>query len=203
MQELNAAIEQDWLVIAVAVIIAVAVTMVAPVALRRYRRDAEQRRVAKIIKALNIPSLKNVAFPDSMDGYVFVDYLLLTPAGIVVLDLQDYNGFIFGGPNIDQWTQMVRQRGYKFENPLHQNAWRLQIVRALVKDAPLLGKVVFSSVSQFPKGIPEGVSHVSTLSEDLTQLLENKETPELVRKAWDELSTQAIDARSPDWKKIR
>lgn len=189
--------------IAVAVIIAVAVTMVAPVAIRRYRRDAEQRRVAKIIKALNIQSLKNVAFPDSMDGYVFVDYLLLTPAGIVVLDLQDYNGFIFGGPNIDQWTQMVRQRGYKFENPLHQNAWRLQIVRALVKDAPLLGKVVFSSVSQFPKGIPEGVSHVSTLSEDLTQLLDNKETPELVRKAWDELSTHAIDARSPDWKKIR
>jgi uncharacterized protein with FMN-binding domain len=203
MQELYAAIGQDWLVIAVAVIIAVAVTMVAPVAIRRYRRDAEQRRVAKIIKALNIQSLKNVAFPDSMDGYVFVDYLLLTPAGIVVLDLQDYNGFIFGGPNIDQWTQMVRQRGYKFENPLHQNAWRLQIVRALVKDAPLLGKVVFSSVSQFPKGIPEGVSHVSTLSEDLTQLLDNKETPELVRKAWDELSTHAIDARSPDWKKIR
>ena len=127
MQELNAVVGQDWLVTAVAVIIAVAVTILVPILLRRYRRDAEQRRVAKIIKALNIPTLKNVAFPDSMDSYVFVDYLLLTPAGIVVLDLQDYNGFIFGGPNIDQWTQMVRQRGYKFDNPLHQNAWRMQI----------------------------------------------------------------------------
>ncbi len=187
----------------IVVIIAVAIVFAAPMALRRYRRDAEQRRVAKIVKNLNIVSQKNVAFPDSMDGYVFVDYLLLTPAGIVVLDLQDYNGFIFGGPNIDQWTQMVRQRGYKFENPLHQNAWRLQILRALVKDAPLIGKVVFSSVSQFPKGIPEGVLHVSTLSADLAELIDNKETPEAVRKAWDELLGHAVDARSPDWKRLR
>lgn len=203
MEDLTAVVGQDWLVTAVAVIIAVAVTMVVPVILRRYRRDAEQRRVAKIIKALNIPALTNVAFPDGMDSYVFVDYVLLTPAGIVVLDVQDYNGFIFGGPNTDQWTQMVRQRGYKFENPLHQNAWRLQIIRAFVKDTPLIGKVVFSSVSQFPKGIPEGVLHVSTLSEDLAQLADNKEIPEMVRKAWDKLSSHAIDARSPDWKKIR
>lgn len=203
MEELNTVVRQDWLVTAIAVIIAVAVTMVVPVILRRYRRDAEQRRVAKIIKALNIPALKNVAFPDGMESYVFVDYVLLTPAGIVVLDVQDYNGFIFGGPNIDQWTQMVRQRGYKFENPLHQNAWRLQIIRSFVKDAPLIGKVVFSSVSQFPKGIPEGVLHVSTLSEDLAQLVDNKEVPDIVRKAWEKLSSHAIDARSPDWKKIR
>ena len=203
MEELNIVIEQDWLVTAVAVVIAVAVTILVPIMVRRYRRDAEQRRVAKIIKALNIPALKNVAFPDGIESYVFVDYLLLTPSGIVVLDLQDYNGFIFGGPNIDQWTQMVRQRGYKFENPLHQNAWRVQIIRSFVEDAPLLGKVVFSSVSQFPKGIPEGVLHVSTLSQDLAQLINNREMPEIVRKAWDKLSTHAIDARSPDWKKIR
>lgn len=203
MEELNTVVGQDWLVTAVAVVIAVAVTILVPIMVRRYRRDAEQRRVAKIIKALNIPALKNVAFPDGMESYVFIDYLLLTPAGIVVLDLQDYNGFIFGGPNIDQWTQMVRQRGYKFENPLHQNAWRLQIIRSFVEDAPLIGKVVFSSVSQFPKGIPEGVLHVSTLSEDLAQLVDNKEIPEIVRKAWDELSAHAIHARSPDWKKIR
>ncbi len=203
MQELNALVGQDWLVTVVAIAIVVALIMLLPMALRRYRRDAEQRRVAKIIKNLRIVSVKNLAFPDSMEGYVFIDYLLLTPTGIVVLDLQDYNGFIFGGPNIDQWTQMVRQRGYKFENPLHQNAWRLQIIRSLVKDAPLIGKVVFSSVSQFPKGIPEGVSHVSTLSEELALLLDNKEIPEAVRKSWDELSTHAINARSPDWKKIR
>ena len=203
MEEFNIVIEQDWLVTAIAVVIAVAVTILVPIMLRRYRRDAEQRRVAKIIKALNIPALKHVAFPDGIESYVFIDYLLLTPSGIVVLDLQDYNGFIFGGPNIDQWTQMVRQRGYKFENPLHQNAWRVQIIRSFVEDAPLLGKVVFSSVSQFPKGIPEGVLHVSTLSQDLAQLINNKEMPEIVRKAWDKLSTHAIDARSPDWKKIR
>ena len=203
MPDFNTAAGQDWLMTIIVVIIAVAVVFAAPMALRRYRRDAEQRRVAKIVKSLNIVLQKNVAFPDSMDGYVFVDYLLLTPAGIVVLDLQDYNGFIFGGPNIDQWTQMVRQRGYKFENPLHQNAWRLQILRALVKDAPLIGKVVFSSVSQFPKGIPEGVLHVSTLSADLIELIDNKETSESVRKAWDELLGHAVDARSPDWKKLR
>lgn len=189
-----------WLVLAMAVVGAIALTLAVPLLLRIYRRDAEQRRVARLIRNLNTEFLKNVGFPDGMDGNIFVDYLVLTPSGILVIDLQDYAGFIFGAANIDQWTQMVRRRGFKFENPLHQNAWRVQAVQALVKDAPVLGRVVFSSVSQFPKGVPEGVSHVSTVTADLAPLFDNKAVTDTMRSAWDELLTHSVAASASDAK---
>ena len=189
-----------WLVLAMAVVGAVALTLAVPLLLRIYRRDAEQRRIAKLVKSLNTEFLKNVGFPDGMDGLVFVDYLVLTPSGILVVDLQDYAGFIFGAANIDQWTQMVRRRGFKFENPLHQNAWRVQAVQALVKDAPVLGRVVFSSVSQFPKGVPEGVSHVSTVITDIAPLFDNKTVTDTLRKSWDELVAHGVAASASDVK---
>lgn len=189
-----------WLVLAMAVVGTIALTLAVPLLLRIYRRDAEQRRVARLIRNLNTEFLKNVGFPDGMDGNIFVDYLVLTPSGILVIDLQDYAGFIFGAANIDQWTQMVRRRGFKFENPLHQNAWRVQAVQALVKDAPVLGRVVFSSVSQFPKGVPEGVSHVSTVTVDLAPLFDNKAVTDTMRSAWDELLTHSVAASASDAK---
>lgn len=189
-----------WLVLAMAVVGTIALTLAVPLLLRIFRRDAEQRRVARLIKSLNTEFLKNAGFPDGMDGTVFVDYLVLTPSGILVMDLQDYAGFIFGAANIDQWTQMVRRRGFKFENPLHQNAWRVQAVQALVTDAPVLGRVVFSSVSQFPKGVPEGVSHVSTVIADLAPLFDNKFVTDTLRKSWDDLVAHSVAASTSEAK---
>lgn len=194
MQEPQSWPVEYWLVLAMAVVGTVALTLAVPLLLRIYRRDAEQRRVAKLIKNLHADFLKNASFPDGMDGYVYVDYLVLTPSGILVVDLQDYAGFIFGAANIDQWTQMVRRRGYKFENPLHQNAWRVQAVQALVDDAPVLGRVLFSSVSQFPKGIPDGVSHVSTIAADLAPLFDNKSVSDSLRQSWDKLVAHSVTA---------
>lgn len=174
---------------------------VGPELYRRYRRDAEARKIAQIFKDKNATYRKSVAFPDGMDGYVFIDYLVLTPDGIMVMDMQDYNGFIFGAPNIDHWTQMVRRRGYKFENPLHQNAWRVQVIKTLTQDAPVVGRVVFSSASQFPKGLPEGVSHMTTLATDMGSFFDNKSVPDGLRSAWDTLVSRAIDVTSSHWHK--
>lgn len=201
MQETQTWPVEYWLVLAMAVVGAVAVTLALPLLLKIYRRDAEQRRIAKLIKSLNTNYLKNAAFPDGLDGYLFVDYLVLTPSGFMVLDLQDYSGFIFGAANIDQWTQMVRRRGFKFENPLHQNAWRVQAVQTLVQDATVLGRVVFSSVSQFPKGVPEGVSHVSTLTADLAPLFENKAVSDALRISWNQLVAHSVAAAAAESKK--
>lgn len=201
IQELVSLMTEYGLVLAIAAVVLVTLMIALPVMLRLYRRDAEQRRVAKLIKNLNTSYLREVAFPDGMDGYLFIDYLVLTPAGILVIDLQDYSGFIFGAANIDQWTQMVRRRGFKFENPLHRNAWRVQVIQTLASDATVMGRVVFSSTSQFPKGIPEGVSHVSTLTTDIAPLFGNKSVSESLRKAWDELAKHVAVGRSAEAKK--
>lgn len=195
-------LEENWPWWVGAIIILVVVAVV-PELIRRFRRDAEQRRITQIFKDRGAAFVKDVAFPDGMDGFVFVDYLVLTPDGILVLDMQDYNGFIFGATNIDHWTQMVRRRGYKFENPLHQNSWRVQVIKTITKDSPAMGRVLFSSSSQFPKGLPEGVSHATTLAADLAPLFDNKSIPDSLRTVWDALIATAIDSRSPHWHKPR
>jgi hypothetical protein len=202
MVELEIWLEENWFWWAGGLLVLVLLAVV-PELIRRFRRDAEQRRIAQIFKERGAPFVKDVAFPDGMDGYVFVDYLVLTPDGILVMDLQDYNGFIFGAPNIDHWTQMVRRRGYKFENPLHQNAWRVQVIKTITKDAPAFGRVLFSAASQFPKGMPEGVSHMTTLAADLAPLFQNKSTPDSLKTVWDALVVTGVDARSQQWQKTR
>lgn len=187
-----------WWLLALLLLVALAI---GPELYRRYRRDAEARKIAHLFKEKNIIYRKAVAFPDGVEGFAFIDYLVLTPDGILVMDMQDYNGFIFGAPNIDYWTQMVRRRGYKFENPLHQNSWRLQVIKSLTQDAPVLGRVVFSSASQFPKGLPEGVLHMSTLSADMAPMFDNKTVPDSLRATWDKLVATAIDATAPHFHK--
>src|SRR5580704_11100401 len=44
--------------------------------------------------------------PDGMGGGFHVDYLLLTLRGVVVIDLRDVRGNIFGGDQMAEWTVM-------------------------------------------------------------------------------------------------
>ncbi len=202
MIEFQIWLEENWMWWAGGITLLVLLAVV-PELIRRFRRDAEQRRIAQIFKERGAPFVKDVAFPDGMDGLVFVDYLVLTPDGILVMDLQDYNGFIFGAANIDHWTQMVRRRGYKFENPLHQNSWRVQSIKALTKDSPAFGRVLFSNSSQFPKGMPEGVSHMTTLAADLAPMFDNKSISDVLKTTWDALIVTAVDSKSPQLNKSK
>jgi hypothetical protein len=178
------------------------VIVMVPALIKRIRRDADKRQLLKFFKVRGAKYVKDVAFPDGMDGYVFVDYLLLTPAGVVVVDLQDYNGFIFGGPNLEQWTQMVHYRGYKFANPVQQIALCIHAIKSHAKNVPVLGHVVFSSACEFPKGVPQGVSQFSTFNDDINYLFEGASVPEAYEKIWQELLDAAIDSKSQQWKDL-
>ena len=151
------------------------------------RRTADKRRNLKIIRELGTQYLHNVLIPDGVDGFVAIDFLVLTPGGIVVIDMQNYNGLLFGGERTENWTQMLGFRGYKFTNPLPANRLRVQAVKMVVPGVPVAGRVVFSSTGRFPKGIPDGVSMLISLQEDLAPLMKNKDVPANLQKAWETL----------------
>src|SRR5256885_13084397 len=52
--------------------------------------------------------LVDVLVPDGMGGGFHVDFLLLTARGVVVIDLRDVTGNIFGGDQMAAWTVMDR-----------------------------------------------------------------------------------------------
>lgn len=161
--------------------------MLAALWMRYLRNTADKRRNLKIIRELGTQYLHDVLVPDGVDGFVAIDFLVLTPGGIVVVDMQNYSGLLFGGERTENWTQMLGFRGYKFTNPLPANRLRIQAVKMSVPGVPVAGRVVFSSSGRFPKGIPEGVSMLSTLKDDIAPLMKNDVVPPNLQKAWETL----------------
>ncbi|HEX6638856.1 MAG TPA: nuclease-related domain-containing protein, partial [Steroidobacteraceae bacterium] len=67
------------------------------------RRDA--RRVARVTAGA-ADFLRNVLIPDGNGGDFHLDFLLLTSRGVVVIDMRDITGNVFGGDQMTDWTLM-------------------------------------------------------------------------------------------------
>ena len=163
----------------------IALAVLLALFMRRYKRQRHHRQVNKLIVDLSQKSLRNIFIPDGMGNEVWIETLLLTDGGIVVLDIHDYTGNLFGGVNIDEWTQLIGSKSHKFSNPLLEMPMRTHAVEALVGDVPVTGRVVFTHRGTFPKGIPEGVLMVDATYEVLSKFLRPALTQEKLDAAWD------------------
>jgi hypothetical protein len=117
---------------------------------RRRMRAARARAVTNC----GYEHLRDVLVPDGQGSTLHVDFLLLTARGLVVIDLRDVEGNIFGGDQMTEWTVMHRAQRYTFPNP-HTGLYdRIAAVRALAPELPIEGHAVFTSSGHFPKGLP-------------------------------------------------
>jgi hypothetical protein len=66
-------------------------------------------------------------------------------------------GLIFGGDQMSDWTVMGRGHRYTFDNPQPALYDRIAAVKAIVGDAPVEGRLLFSNVGKFTKGMPKWV----------------------------------------------
>ena len=119
----------------------------------------DQRRRMRAARTLAVTScgfehLRDVLVPDGQGAALHVDFLLLTARGIIVIDLRDIAGNIFGGDQMSAWTVMHRAQRYTFGNPQPGLYDRIAAVRALAQGVPVEGRVVFTARGRFPKGLP-------------------------------------------------
>lgn len=130
------------------------------------RKTAQKRLLGRVLKALGNDYLSNVILPDGLDGFIQIDYCVRAKNCLLLLNIRDIPGLLFGGDSVDQWTQMYNQQSYKFENPLYYSQLCAQAVREIVPDVPVKGRVVFTDAGSFPKGKPDDVSLLSDLLAD-------------------------------------
>jgi hypothetical protein len=134
------------------------VLVVAAVAgFRAYGRRARRRALLNRLERIAFEAAHQVLVPDGMGGHIHVDHLLLTPRGLLVLDTRRVAGLIFGGDQMSEWTVMARGRRYTFDNPQPALYDRIAAVKALVGDIPVEGRLLFSNVGKFTKGMPKWV----------------------------------------------
>jgi hypothetical protein len=164
------------------------------------QKARHERHVDEVIRSLGLPFIKDVVLPDGVDGLVFMDYVLLTPKGMVALDIHHQEGVLFGGDAVDQWSQVVRNRTYKFPNPLYDHETRIQALKWNAEelgcdDVEATGWVVFSNAGNFPKGIPKGVRMIDDIAKDLESPESGKAIPEKLQSLWRSLHDKAIATR--------
>jgi hypothetical protein len=130
---------------------------------RALRRRADRKRLHLGIVSVGTEFLNNVLVPDGMGAAMHVDYLLLTSRGVVVVDMRDVRGNIFGGDQMTEWTVMSGAFRATFQNPQHALYDRVAAVRALAGELPVEGRVLFTRRGKFPKGLPRWTLMVDSL----------------------------------------
>jgi len=129
------------------------------------RRDAQRKRL-KQVTAVAYDMLRDVLVPDGNEGHVHVDFVLLTAEGLLVVDLRDVPGMIFGSETMDEWTAMDGTHRRTFPNPLNPLYDRMAAVKLAAGKAPVEGRVVFLPTGSFPKGRPPRVTLLPALVEE-------------------------------------
>jgi hypothetical protein len=130
---------------------------------RRYRRYRATRALRAQVTGGAADHLANAMVPDGMGGGFHVDFLLLTMRGVVVIDLRDVRGNIFGGDQMAEWTVMDGARRFTFTNPQSALYDRIAAVKAVAGDVPVEGRIVFTRRGKFPKGLPKWTLMVDAL----------------------------------------
>ena len=151
----------------VAILIAAALLIGALVYAWRW----DQRRRMRAARTLAVTScgfehLRDVLVPDGQGAALHVDFLLLTARGIIVIDLRDVAGNIFGGDQMSEWTVMHRAQRFTFANPQPGLYDRIAAVRALAQGMPVEGRIVFTARGRFPKGLPRHTLMLDSLPSD-------------------------------------
>jgi hypothetical protein len=132
----------------------------------QFRAYRVRKAIDAAIASIAYEMLKNVLVPNGNGGQIHIHYLLLTQRGLLVVDLLDHPGAVFGGDQMIEWTVIGKKRRFTFANPQHALYDRMAAVRQLTGDVPVDGRVLFTTRSDFPKGKPRYVVRIDELTDD-------------------------------------
>lgn len=178
------------LLLAMAVVLGLLLT-VAWWAWPRYIAWRNQQGRQKLLASLSVDCLHDVAVADGTGGYLHVDYLLLTPRGVLLLDYWDVLGNVFGSDPMTHWTVTRATHRHTFPNPQAALYDRLAALRVILGQVPVEGRIVFADTAKFPKGMPRFTLLESSLSSEFffgeRHLAERAVEP--WRQGWDSLKS--------------
>ena len=153
-------------------------------------RLGQVNSLSRICNTVSIEIFRDIQIEDGVGGLIQIDSLLLTARGLVVLDIKEVCGTVFGADEIDEWTVMHQNQRLSFVNPQHTLDYRLIAVRQLVRGLPVFGHILFPNEAEFNKGKPKYV----ILADEFLERYKRPERLELER---------LLAAYYPYWDKIR
>lgn len=111
------------------------------------------KRIKKIFGVKRYILKKNLVIP-LYDGTTELDLLLITPKGLVSIEVKHYNGYLEGTLNSKMWIQYKNRKQKDFYNPYKQNTTHVNALTYQLKQngvhLPIYNLVIFSSTAVPP-----------------------------------------------------
>jgi len=165
-------------------VIVIVILLTALYVVKRNKLSAG-KQMALILKPYIQNEEKDIIIPDGIGGLLEIENLILTDRGLLLIETYPMSGNLFGSETIEQWTQIIDGRSYKFANPLRHIRTSRQALMVLAPNIPIFCRIVFNADSIFPKGKPEEVSVLSSLAEDLLCIDSSPLLTEQSKQAWE------------------
>lgn len=121
-------------------------------------------KLERVMADISADRIENLVIPGADEGEIMLDYLLLTSQGLLILEVKDVLGTVFGGDKMQDWTVISDERRYTFSNPQPALYDRIAAVRQIVRQLPVAGRIVFLDGAQFTKGVPGLVCSLKDLA---------------------------------------
>ena len=163
-----------------------------------YRRIVGRDHLRQVLNEIGYDRIDGLVVPDSDDGEIQIDYLLLTSQGLLILDIKEVDGTVFGGDRMQDWTVIGEKRRYTFSNPQPALYDRIAAVREIVRQVPVAGRILFLAGAKFTKGIPGLVCNLEELVGEFGE--PDKDTAavniEAFKPHWELIRKEALDSGS-------
>lgn len=145
---------------------------------------SERELLLKLIKeGIPVSTIFHDLYVEKSKGfYSQIDVVVATKVGIIVFEVKDYSGWIFGKGYQTYWTQILAygEEKYKFYNPVIQNQKHIETLSQRMKhcaNVPFFSIIVFydnctlKNLSSIPEGI--FISYPNKVSDIINSILEN------------------------------
>lgn len=129
-------------------------------------RSNKSRSLNKILDTISYDRVEGLVIPNADEGEIQIDYLVLTAQGLLIVDVKDVNGTVFGSDKMQDWAVISDSHRYTFSNPQPALYDRIAAVRQIVRQVPVTGRVVFLDGAEFTKGIPGLACGIDELLEE-------------------------------------
>lgn len=140
--------------------------------------------------------LSHFLIPDGEGGEIHIEYAMLCPRGIVIVDVKDVAGNVFGSDSMEDWAVITGEKRFTFSNPQPGLYDRTAAVKRMVPDVPVLGYIAFTATADFSKGSPKHVVGLDELIGDLeSEHSQKSAAPDAYWPSWELLRKEAVETR--------
>ena len=186
-------LESEAIAIAIVVLAIVVVLLVNRKRLLvRYR----EWRIQRSLNQIGCEQIRDLVCSDGLEGHYNIDRLALVQDAILLIAYKPYGGNIYCAERISEWTQVVGQKSFKFENPIFELENQLTALKLLTGAVQLNGYLFFNYSAEFPKGHPDMVLHPENLPDSILNVDPATVKAE-IRAAWELAKTHQQQVSAP------